>query len=76
MLAKIDPAHWDVLLGRLADSLDDDGGIGLEDDAVVDDLVNCEGHEVVVLNDGPFVYGLPGRISTVAARDLARSLLE
>ena len=45
----------DVLHGRSADAAGDDDGVGLEDDAVVDDFVDAEGDEVVVFDDGAFV---------------------
>ena len=59
MLTKVDAAHGHILRRRPADSLDDDGGIGFKDDAVVDDFVDGKGHEVVVLDDGSLVDGLP-----------------
>lgn len=56
----VDAAQVDVLGRRFAHPLDDDGGVSLEDDAVVDNLVDGERDEVVVLDDGALVYGLPG----------------
>lgn len=41
-----------------ADALGDNQRVRLEDDAVVDDLVDGEGDEVVVFDDGAFVDGL------------------
>jgi hypothetical protein len=55
-----------ILGGRPADALHDDGGVGLEDDAVVDDFVDGEGYQVVVLDDGSLVDGLPGVAGLVA----------
>lgn len=48
-----------VLRRRLAASLHDNGGVRLEDDAVVDELVDQEGDEVVVFDYCPLVDGLP-----------------
>jgi hypothetical protein len=64
LFTEVDAAHGDILRRSLADSLDDDGGVGLEDDAVVDDLVYGEGDKVVVLDDRSFVYRLPLYVST------------
>jgi hypothetical protein len=53
LLAEIDVLHVGrVLGGRLRDAAGDHDWVGLEDDAVVDDLVDCQGHEVVVLQEG------------------------
>jgi hypothetical protein len=59
LFAEVDASYGDVLCRGLADALDDDGGVGFEDDAVVDDLVDGECDEVVVLNDCSLVDGLP-----------------
>lgn len=45
LFAEVDAAEVDVLGGGSADPLHDDGGIGFEDDAVVDDLVDGEGDQ-------------------------------
>jgi hypothetical protein len=59
LLGQIDALQRDdVLRGRLAHALRDDQRVGLEDDAVVDDLVDREGHEVVVVDYRAFVDGL------------------
>ena len=60
LLAEVDAAERHVLRGGLADSLDDDGRVRLQDDAVVDNLVNRERNEVVVLDNCPLVDRLPG----------------
>jgi len=59
LFAEVDSAQVHVLAGSLADALDDDSGVGLKDDAVVDYLVDSEGDEVVVLDDGSLVDRLP-----------------
>lgn len=38
-----------------ADSRGNDDGIGLENDAIVDDFVNSQGYEVVVFDNGTLV---------------------
>jgi hypothetical protein len=49
LLAEIDVFHvGSILGGGLGDAAGDHDGVGFEDDAVVDDLVDCEGDEVVV----------------------------
>lgn len=48
-----------ILLRRLADAGGDDDGVRLQHDAVVYNLVNGEGDQVVVFNDGPLVDGAP-----------------
>ena len=45
-----------ILRRRLADSLHNNRRVGLEDNAIVDDLVNSEGDEVVVLDDCAAIY--------------------
>lgn len=62
LFAEVDAAEVDILRRRLAHSLNDDGGVGFENDAVVDDLVNSEGNEVVVFNDCALVDGLPREV--------------
>ena len=47
-----------VLCGWLGHSAGDDDGVGLEDDAVVDDFVDCERGEVVVLDQCALVDGV------------------
>lgn len=59
LFAEVDAAEVHVLRRRLADSLHDDGRVGLEDDAVVNDLVNGEGDKVVVLDDCALIDRLP-----------------
>jgi hypothetical protein len=59
LFTEVDAADLDILSGCFAHALDDDSGIGLEDNAVVDDLVNGEGDKVVVLDNGALVNGLP-----------------
>ena len=44
--------------GRLGNSAGDDYGVGLEDDAVVDDFVNREGGEVIVLDECALIDGV------------------
>lgn len=57
LLAQINALQLgDILRRRLANSLHDNSGVRFEDDTVVDDFVDCEGDEVVVLDDGAFVY--------------------
>ena len=72
LFGEVDVLHRGHVLGRgLADARGDNDGVGLEDDAVVNELVNGEGlfwsilrvqvlpsrtyHEVVVLDDGALV---------------------
>ena len=44
LFGEVDVLHRGHVLGRgLADARGDDDGVGLEDDAVVDELVNGEG---------------------------------
>lgn len=50
--AKVDIGRW-----CLAHALDNDGRVGLEDDAVVYNLIYGEGHKIVALNDGALVDG-------------------
>ncbi len=45
-----------ILRRRFADPLHDNSRVGFQDDAVVDDLVDSEGYQVVVLDYGAFVY--------------------
>lgn len=59
LLTEIDAANLDILSGCLAHALNDDCGIGFEDDAVVNNLIDCEGNEIVVLDNGALVNGLP-----------------
>lgn len=59
LLAEIDAADGGVLRGSAADALDDNGGIRLENDAVVDNLVDGERDEVVVFDNGALVDRLP-----------------
>lgn len=54
------PEVDNVLRRRLAASLHDNSGVRLEDDAVVDELVDEEGDEVVVFDYCPLVDRLPG----------------
>lgn len=63
LLAEVDAAKRHILRGSLANSLDNDGRVGLEDDAVVDNFVNRERNKVVVLDNCPLVNGLPGEQS-------------
>lgn len=44
--------------GRLGHSAGDDYGVGLEDDAIVNDFVDREGSEVVVLDERALVNGV------------------
>lgn len=56
LFAEIDALHvGDVLCRRSADAASDDDGVGLEDDAVVDDLVNGQRSQIVVFNQRAFV---------------------
>jgi hypothetical protein len=58
--AQINALHVGRVLRRWAgDSAGDDYRVGLEDDAVVDDLVDGEGGQVVVLDEGALVDGVP-----------------
>jgi hypothetical protein len=59
LLAEVDPANVDVLRRRSAHSLDDNGGVRFQDDAVVDNLIDGEGDEVVVFDNGALVDRLP-----------------
>lgn len=78
LLAEIDATDLDVLCGGLAHALDDDGGVGFEDDAIVNDLINGEGDEVVVFDDGALVNGLPGMLVSISPtqKSLAEPRLE
>jgi hypothetical protein len=76
LLAEVDATQLYVLRGRTADSLEDDGRVGLEDDAVVDNLVNSERDEVVVLDDCALVDGLPGGWDVRSATRCARTWRE
>lgn len=60
LFAEIDAAQGNVLGGRTADPLDDDGRVGLQDDAVVDNFINGQRDEVVVFDNGPLINRLPG----------------
>lgn len=53
----IDTAQVDIGRRRLAHALHDDGRVGLEDDAVVYNLIYGEGYKVVALDDGALVDG-------------------
>lgn len=59
MFGQVDAAEVDVLGRGAADALNDDGGVRLEDNAVVDNLVNGQRYQVVVLDDGAAVDRLP-----------------
>lgn len=62
LLAQIDVLHGrDILRGRFADATRYDDGVRLEDDAIVDDLVDGKGEDVVVFNQGSFIDGVPAR---------------
>ena len=64
LLAQIQLLHVRrILLRWPTDPACDDDGIRLEDDAVVDDFVDGEGDEVVVLDQGAFVGGVPDSLS-------------
>lgn len=58
MFAEVDPANGQVLRRGSTDALHNNGGVGFEDDAVVDNLVDGKGDEVVVFNNGPLVNRL------------------
>lgn len=58
LFAEINPAQVDILCGRLAAALDDNCGISLEDDAIVDNFVDRQRDEVVVLDYRAPVDGL------------------
>lgn len=83
LFTEVDAANLDILSRSFAHALDNDSGVGLEDNAVIDDLVNGEGDKVVVLDNGALVDGLP-RIGLVqgspvadqSAPERARSILE
>ena len=69
--AQIDALHVGrVLRGRARDSASDDHGVGLENDAVVDDLVDGERGQVIVLDERALVDGVPV-VSTVSGTCLA-----
>jgi hypothetical protein len=60
LLAQVDVLQLRDVLGRgAADALDDDGGVRLKDDTVVDNLIDGQREEVVVLDDRALVYRLP-----------------
>ncbi len=59
LFAKIDATDLEVLGRCAADALDYDRGVGLEDDAVVNNLVNGKRNEVVVFDNGALVNRLP-----------------
>jgi hypothetical protein len=60
LFAQIDALHVGRVLRRRArDSAGDDHGVGLEDDAVVDDFVDGERGQVVVLDERALVDGVP-----------------
>jgi hypothetical protein len=76
LFGEVDVLHRGHVLGRgLADARGNDDGVGLENDAVVDELIDGEGlfwlvlfvqvmvcvtyHEVVVLDDGAFIDRVP-----------------
>lgn len=48
----------------------DDGGVGLEDDAVVYDLVDGEGYEVVVFDECALVDGRSAEKLVIVVRRL------
>jgi hypothetical protein len=51
LFAQVDALHVGrVLCGWARDSAGDDYGVGLEDDAVVDDFVDREGGQVIVFD--------------------------
>lgn len=60
LFAEIDAAQGNVLGGRAADPLDDDGRVGLQDDAIVDNFINGQRDEVVVFDNGSLINRLPG----------------
>lgn len=53
----IDTAQVDIGRGCLAHALDNDGGVRLEDNAVVYNLIYGKGYKVVALDDGALVDG-------------------
>lgn len=60
LFGEVDALHvWCIGGGGTADPGCDHNRVGLEDDSVVDNLVNCEGDQVVVLDDGTLVRGAP-----------------
>ena len=65
LLAEVDATDGQVLRGGAADALHDNRGVRLEDDAVVDNLVNGKGDEVVVFDDGALVDGLSNTLAKV-----------
>ncbi len=65
LLAEIQFLHIRrILLRGFGDATGDDDGVGFQDDAVVDDLVDAEGDQVVVLYQSAFVGG----VSVIAYR--------
>jgi hypothetical protein len=63
LFAQIDALHvGSILRGWARDSAGDDYGVGLEDNAVVNDFVDGEGREVVVLDQGALVDGVSARV--------------
>jgi len=64
LLAQINVLHVGRILCRgFADSTCDNDGVCLKNDAVVDDLVDCQCDEVVVVVDGALVCRVPRRMS-------------
>lgn len=59
LLAEVDATQVDVLRGCLGDALHDNGGVRLQNDAVIYDLVDSERYEVVALDYRSSVYRLP-----------------
>lgn len=56
LLRQLDIPHTRHILSRgPANARRDGDGVGLEDDSVVDELVNGQGDEVVVFDDGALV---------------------
>lgn len=63
----VDATEVHVLRRRLAHPLHNDGRVCLKDDAVVDDLVHRQRHEIVALDDGALVdRGLEKEVQGVA----------
>lgn len=61
LFAEINTADLEVLGRCAADALDNNRGVGLEDDAVVDNLVNGEGNQVIVFDNGTLIDRLPSK---------------
>lgn len=59
LFAEIDAADLEVLSRSAANALDNNRGVGLENNTIINDFVNGERNKIVVLYNCALINGLP-----------------